>query len=630
MLALARSWCWHPSRSIAFEVAMRFSLPRFVPVILFALPGALAAQTKEESQAPAAKEAAKEPASDRVAAIAKLIAQLGHDDYATRQRAQEELMEIGAEAFDALAESQNHDDPEIAARSRYLLRSIRVELAREGDGAGIRQQLKDYHSLNAAQRAERVEALAAVTDAAALAVLCRIARYEHSEAVSKHAAVAVIGQKLLPGTDEKGRGERIVETLGGSQRPASRWLRAYVEASRGVTDRLESEWAKLSDEEAALLRRAPERSDADIVSGLLKHRIELLARLKRDKDFEPVLRQLVEVQPEDGETLAEFIAWVQEKKAWTALDGLQKRFAVRIDSEPLLLYALASAREAQGEQKVADETAAKALALNADKVDAHYSTALMLRDRGMMRWAEKEFRQLIASPPKDNIYAMFSRYILSELLHDQERHADSATLLQETVAAMQGNIKAGPEKARHNGQRELGSVKARMHYFRALELRESDPAKYVEHLDKAIEADPTDADALIALYRLPDQDAARRAKTLDLIEKAVETFRQQIIGQADKLPDERAGAHNQLAWLVGNTEGNYQEALDASLKSLELKPDTAAYLDTLGRCYYAVKDYQNALKHQRMAVERDPHSKQMRRQLSLFEKAAAEAVKKPK
>ena len=38
-----------------------------------------------------------------------------------------------------------------------------------------------------------------------------------------------------------------------------------------------------------------------------------------------------------------------------------------------------------------------------------------------------------------------------------------------------------------------------------------------------------------------------------------------------------------------------------------------------------MKDYPSALKHQRMAVERDPHSKQMQRQLALFEKAAAEA-----
>jgi hypothetical protein len=66
--------------------------------------------------------------------------------------------------------------------------------------------------------------------------LCRIARYEQAEPVAKHAAVAVIGQKLLPGTDEKQRAQQIVGALGGSQRPGSRWLRAYAEAARGAAE----------------------------------------------------------------------------------------------------------------------------------------------------------------------------------------------------------------------------------------------------------------------------------------------------------------------------------------------------------------------------------------------------------
>src|SRR6185503_3634597 len=134
-------------------------------------------------------------------------------------------------------------------------------------------------------------------------------------------------------------------------------------------------------------------------------------RLKREKDVEPVLKQLVEVQPAEGETLTEFIAWVQERKAWAALDTLQKRFGEKINADPVLLYAIASAREAQGQPRAADEAAAKALSMNADDLGAHFITARVLRDRGMLRWSEKEFRQLIGSPPADNIYAMHSRYI---------------------------------------------------------------------------------------------------------------------------------------------------------------------------------------------------------------------------
>jgi len=72
---------------------------------------------------------------------------------------------------------------------------------------------------------------------------------------------------------------------------------------------------------------------------------------------------------------------------------------------------------------------------------------------------------------------------------------------------------------------------------------------------------------------------------------------------------------------VANTEGDYDEALRSSQRSLELRPETAGYLDTLGRCYFAKGDYKNAVFHQSRAVELEPHSQQIRRQLELFQKA---------
>ena len=165
-----------------------------------------------------------------------------------------------------------------------------------------------------------------------------------------------------------------------------------------------------------------------------------------------------------------------------------------------------------------------------------------------------------------------------------------------------------------------------MHYFAAMGyLQKGDVKSHVKHLDKAIEADPTDADALIALHRLANQDERRRAKTLKLIQAAAETFRQQIA----KSP-KTATAYNQFAWLVSNTEGDFQEALRYSKKSLKIRPNTSAYLDTLGRCFYAVRDYKNALKNQRLAVELDPHARQLRRQLDLFEQAGKTQAKRTK
>ena len=56
-----------------------------------------------------------EATSDR---IAKLIEQLGSEDFGAREKAQSELARAGLEAYDALHAAQGHHDPEIALRAR--------------------------------------------------------------------------------------------------------------------------------------------------------------------------------------------------------------------------------------------------------------------------------------------------------------------------------------------------------------------------------------------------------------------------------------------------------------------------------------------------------------------------------
>ena len=87
--------------------------------------------------------------------------------------------------------------------------------------------------------------------------------------------------------------------------------------------------------------------------------------------------------------------------------------------------------------------------------------------------------------------------------------------------------------------------------------------------------------------------------------------------------------YNQLAWLVANTEGDQDEALKMSLKSLELRPATAGFLDTLAHCYYARKEYAEAVKHQAMAVELDPYSPALARMLKKFRAAHARQQESP-
>jgi tetratricopeptide (TPR) repeat protein len=133
------------------------------------------------------------------------------------------------------------------------------------------------------------------------------------------------------------------------------------------------------------------------------------------------------------------------------------------------------------------------------------------------------------------------------------------------------------------------------------------------------------------MYRLPETDAQWRAAVLARVRKLCQQFEKEIEENPSDAP-----AYNQWAWLVSNTEGDYQQAIRYSHRSLELnkrgETGSASFLDTLGRCYYAAGDYENAVKYEREAIAKVNYMQVMQRQLALFEKALADkkgAANKP-
>jgi tetratricopeptide (TPR) repeat protein len=227
-----------------------------------------------------------------------------------------------------------------------------------------------------------------------------------------------------------------------------------------------------------------------------------------------------------------------------------------------------------------------------------------------------------------------ARFLLSELLHDQAKEQEAAETLQPLCELMDKDEAAKDTCMR--AQRDPEGVYSRMHYFFSCALTEQQKFAEVEaRLDQAVAKDPTDADALIGLFRLPNQSDERKAKTKAMIDNTVNVFRQQLeqykasadqapTGELQNLYNSRVALmSNQIAWLIGNTYGDFDEAVRLSQRSLELRPEYPGYLDTLGRCYYAKGDFENAIKYQTQAVKLDPHSGQMRRQLEFFQKEQA-------
>jgi tetratricopeptide (TPR) repeat protein len=401
-------------------------------------------------------------------------------------------------------------------------------------------------------------------------------------------------------------------------------------------------WTALIAEEQLLLEEFPGKTSRNLVLDLLRWRAEFLLDLGRKSDAEQAMREAAALVQGAREQIIEMVDWLMAHEAWSLVDEIAARYADLFDKESLLMYRLAEAQLKRGQKDLAEKTAQRAFEVPNENMMERYEWAYRLHHgRGLIEWAEREYRHILEKEPLVSATAMRARQVLAEMLHDYERDQDAANVYKPLVEAMDQdpNVERGVIQARF----DPGGIRSRMHYFFAEHARQQgDAATQRAELEKALQHDPEEADALIALYRAGQGDNAFGEQARRRVQTAADSFREQILQQRQYL--DRAGANdvareqgefllamydNQYAWLVANTFGDFQDALRASHESLKLRPNTGAYLDTLAHCYAALGDYENAVKYQTQAVEQDPHSAQIVRKLAFFEKQWEASKKKP-
>ncbi|MBC7852584.1 MAG: tetratricopeptide repeat protein, partial [Pirellulaceae bacterium] len=550
----------------------------------------------------------------------------------TREKAQADLAKIGLEAFDALNEAQHHDDVEIALRARYLVRAMQVQWHQDSDSAEVIRILTKYGEQSETARRSRIDLLKGLASRQGLVALCRLARFETSEELSKHAALKVLD--LLPELkDEAARedaGRKIIAGSGNGKRTATAWLRTFAKSLPDIAASIPA-WEAHVKAEHELFTQFPDRTSREVVRDLYRFEVALLQGLGREQEAVAVMRKTLSLLEGTEQQLAELMDWLLERKAWPVVQEVAERFPKPFLASAELLYRLAEAQEADGKMDAAKQTAAKALGLRPDDTEGHFRLSFKLQERGQFTFAENELRNLLPRVAEDAHHQFRVPYALSEMLHDIGRELPAAEVSKGAVDMLAKN--AQPVE---NSVRPQGAWISRMHYFYALDLLEKgklDEAR--KHLDDGAAADPTDADVLIALNRWPNPTPEQQASIRKLVTAATEGFEKDMekFKQAGDTLDENdkadyATACNQFAWLVGNTFGDFEKAVRVSHKSvdlqLELRRDPGAYYDTLGRCYYAQGDFENAIKYQMQALELQPHSGQMKRQLALFQKAQGE------
>ncbi len=248
-----------------------------------------------------------------------------------------------------------------------------------------------------------------------------------------------------------------------------------------------------------------------------------------------------------------------------------------------------------------------------DHLQVMVDLSLLFHNYGMNEWAESELRRAIAGA--DPRRSLGARQALAELLFDQGQPLAGAQvlepffkLLQERQFPLLDSPAISP-----------GQVRSRMYYFLACHWKEQgDRQQHERYLQAALQQDPQNLDALIARWEIPEL----RQETEELILRAKSQLERFLNDSTD--PEDRASYLNQLAWLVGNTGGDLNQALQWAEKAVELHPESAAYWDTLAHVHFHRKEWDKAVEAQSRAVALQPGSGFLRRQLELFRRALEE------
>lgn len=541
--------------------------------------------------------------------IPGLVAQLGDADYHTREAAEAKLSELGYAAYEALAAAEQDADPEIAARARYLLRQITVDWIRADDPEDVRRLFDGYDELSLDERFKRADQLFRLPADQGLSGLCRIVRFDRSELLAKRAALFVCSR--MPANEP--RAQQIRRDVGKAARPAARWLEAYcLEASD--LKLAAAQWGEVAAAERRAGELRPEIAPAEMQDWLDRRQASVWRRAGRPEQAREVIARIIAREPGDPESMERLVDWLVSEEAWQSIDDVATRFAPFFQADPILTYSLAQARVVQGRTEEAEKLAAQAVAMRPGQLDLHGETAGRLHRRGQTRWAENEYRLVIEQAQAGSSLALAAQRRLAEMLYDTLDFGRAADVLDASVSAMRENVRQRRE-AENGGSIE--ETLGRALYMRAEQKREqSDTASRRELLEQALEQNPLDVDVLIALSNTPDLSPEMRAGVAQRVEQAAQSFRAEMSQSPhDGTP------FNQLAWLLANTGGDLNEALEASRESLDLQPDEPAFLDTLGRVLYARGEFAAAIEQQSRAVELTPHSGLMRRQLELFRAA---------
>ncbi|MDD5067915.1 MAG: tetratricopeptide repeat protein [bacterium] len=131
-------------------------------------------------------------------------------------------------------------------------------------------------------------------------------------------------------------------------------------------------------------------------------------------------------------------------------------------------------------------------------------------------------------------------------------------------------------------------------------VQKSEMVKARKYFEKALQLDFNNSKAYAALGYIDFQ-----LKNYNLSIKNLK--------RAIELDQQNATAHNSLGYIYADINMDTDQAVMECETALQLIPDYAMYLDSLGWAYYKKNDFTNAKKYLSMALEKNPDNQDIRK-----------------
>ncbi|GAA5178594.1 tetratricopeptide repeat protein [Niveibacterium umoris] len=357
-----------------------------------------------------------------------------------------------------------------------------------------------------------------------------------------------------------------------------------VEVQRSI-DRLSEPYLKLPEAYFARAHAAFNAGDSETALRLLEQALE------RKADWEPAALLKAQLQQQQGRV----------KDALAFLDAYRAKNPKSFDAHLAYARLLASDRQYAASRSEFE----KLVKLAPDNGEVGYTYALLLLQAGEPAAAEAEFQRLLVlgKPDPDTV-----RMQIAQLQEEQKRTTEAITSYRAITGGAQRNtawIRAALLQARGG---DVAGARAELAHLRQSYPKDANTfllgeAQILREINR-----PAEAYALLdaAIRKQPDQtdliyDRALLAERLGKFDEMERDLRRLI-----KLKPDEAQSYNALGYSLADRNIRLVEAQELIRKALDLAPDDAFILDSMGWVLFRKGDLTAAYESLKRAFDLRP------------------------